>query len=157
MVRYSDLELQILGSWRVARLATSDARGVPSVVPICFAFDGHHIYSVLDKKPKTVQPNKLKRVLNILSNPQASLVLDHYDEEWDSLWYILVTGTAEIIYEGTGQQDAVMLLRKKYEQYREMDIEDSPVIRITPRRVATWGNPGGPKEGPVGQAPRQEQ
>ena len=139
MLGLSDQELYLIRDWRVARLATADARGAPHVVPICFAFDGKHLYSVLDKKPKTTLVTKLKRVRNILANPNVSLVLDHYDEAWGSLWYILITGTAELVEAGPEQKNAVKMLRDKYEQYRDMDIEGSPVIKITPRRVTSWG------------------
>lgn len=132
----------------MARLATVNAQGSPSTVPICFVFDGQHLYSVLDRKPKSVQPDKLKRVRNIRSNPHVSLVLDSYDEDWDALWYILINGEADLLYSGmAGHEEAVALLRMKYHQYGEMDIDDSPVIRITPQRVTSWGRlPSPPSE-----------
>ena len=37
---------------RVGRLATADGQGTPHVVPICYAYDGHVIYSAIDLKPK---------------------------------------------------------------------------------------------------------
>ena len=136
----SEAEHRLISTWRVARLATVDAQGSPSVVPICFAFDGHHLYSVLDRKPKSVQPEKLKRVRNIRSNSQVSVVLDSYDEDWDTLWYILIKGFAEILDRGMpGHEDALDLLRRKYGQYQQMDIDDSPVIRITPQQATSWG------------------
>lgn len=136
----SEAEHRLISTWRVARLATVDAQGSSSVVPICFAYDGQHLYSVLDRKPKSVPPDKLQRVRNIRSNPQVSVVLDDYDEDWGSLWYILIKGLAEILHRGMpGHEDALDLLRRKYGQYREMDIDDSPVIRIAPQRVTNWG------------------
>ncbi len=136
----SEAEHRLISTWRVARLATVDAQGSPSVVPICFAFDGQHLYSVLDRKPKSVRPDKLKRVRNIRSNSQVSVVLDSYDEDWGSLWYILIKGAAELLYGGmAGHGRALALLRMKYSQYRLMDIDDSPVIRITLERVVSWG------------------
>ena len=137
----SEAERRLISTWRVARLATVDSQGSPSAVPICFAFDGQHLNSVLDRKPKSVQPDKLKRVRNIRSNPQVSVVLDSYDEDWGSLWYILIRGAAEILYRGMpGHGEALALLRMKYSQYWQMDIDDSPVIRITIER----GNKLGP-------------
>jgi len=35
---------------------------------------------VLDGKPKSVSLRRLRRVRNILANPQVSLVVDHYEE-----------------------------------------------------------------------------
>ncbi len=147
-VLISEAEHQLISTWRVARLATADAQRSPSVVPICFAFDGQHLYSVLDRKPKSVQPEKLKRVRNIRSNPQVTVVLDSYAEDWGALWYILINGEADLLYSGmTGHEEAVALLRMKYHQYRQMNIDDSPVIRITPQRVTSWGQlPDPPSE-----------
>ena len=63
----------------------ADAKGQPHVIPICFAFDGEAIYSVLDAKPKTTPLRNLRRVRNIIANPQVSLVVDHYEEDWKQL------------------------------------------------------------------------
>src|SRR6478672_5700910 len=74
-----------VGAQRVARLATADGSGRPYVVPVCYAFDGERFYIALDDKPKTVAPTRLKRVRNILANPQVSLLVDSYHEDWDRL------------------------------------------------------------------------
>ena len=42
----------------VGHLATADANGRPHVIPVCFAYDGQHIYSVLDAKPKRGEPDR---------------------------------------------------------------------------------------------------
>jgi len=34
---------------------------------------------------------------------------------------------------------AVLLLRKKYPQYRRMTIQDRPMIQIQPTRAKSWG------------------
>jgi len=39
-------------------------------------------FFVLDQKPKTIELLELKRVRNIISNPQVSLVIDKYYEDW---------------------------------------------------------------------------
>ena len=122
----------------VARLATADNRGVPHVIPICFAYDGTRFYSVLDQKPKRTSLMKLKRVRNILSNPNVTLLLDHYEEDWARLWYVLVSGTAQLIHEGEEHRRAIGLLRKKYPQYRHMDIDSNPIITITAKDVTSW-------------------
>ena len=134
---------RFLADARVARLATADANGRPHVIPVCFAFDGDNIYIVLDQKPKTIELTRLRRVRNILSNPQASLVVDHYDEDWRSLRYILVTCRAELL---TGGEDeaaqAVAALREKYRQYQEMELDGNPVIKLTPQRYTAWSFSG---------------
>ena len=112
-------------------------------MPVCFAYDGESFYSVLDRKPKRAPVERLKRVRNILSNPRVSLVLDHYDEDWSRLWYGLVTGRALLLRSGPEHDRAIGLLRRKYAQYEQMEIDANPVIRITPERTTWWGNPWG--------------
>ncbi len=122
----------------VGHLATADANGRPHVIPVCFAYDGHCIYSVLDAKPKRGTLTGLRRVRNILANPQVSLVIDHYDEDWTRLWYLLVQGRAELVENGPEPSTAIALLREKYSQYRNMALDGNPVIRITPERATGW-------------------
>ncbi len=128
-----------LSEARVGHLATADESGVPHVIPVCFAVDGDHIYSVLDQKPKRTGLTRLRRVRNILSNPQATLVADHYEEDWSRLWYVMISGRAELLLEGEERSAAILVLRAKYPQYRDMDIDENPVIKITVERVIAWG------------------
>ena len=119
-------------------MATADAKGQPHVIPVCYVFDGQAIYSVLDAKPKSTPLRQLRRVRNILANPQVSLVVDHYEEDWSRLRYVLVRGEAGLLQEGAEWARAIVMLREKYPQYREMDLDESPVIKITPSRFIPW-------------------
>ena len=123
----------------VAHLATADATGAPHVIPVCYVFDGRFIYSVLDRKPKNVPLTRLRRVRNIQDNPRASLVVDHYEDDWQRLGYLLVAGRAELLVDGKERVEAVRLLREKYPQYRSMDVDENPVIKLTPERIVAWG------------------
>jgi len=131
--------LRFIRSARVAHLATADAHGQPHVIPICFVFDGKYFYSPIDEKPKRTAPEKLKRVKNIRENAQVALVVDHYDEDWRKLSYVLVSGKARVLLSGAKHRNAVRLLRRKYRQYRSMAIERRPVICIAPTRLRAWG------------------
>ncbi len=122
----------------VGHLATADANGRPHVIPVCFAYDGQRIYSVLDAKPKRGSLTGLRRVRNILANPQVSLVIDHYDEDWTRLWYLLLQGHAELVEDGPEPPAAIAMLREKYPQYRAMELDGNPIIKITPERVTGW-------------------
>jgi len=126
-------------SARVARLATGDRNGRPHVIPICYAFDGKALYSPIDEKPKKISPLKLKRIKNIRENPCVAVVIDHYDENWKKLAYVLITGRAAILLAGQKHKKAALLLRRKYPQYRRMAIDQRPMIRIVPTRVTSWG------------------
>lgn len=125
---------------RVARLATADAGGRPHAVPVCFAYAPGSVYIALDEKPKDVPVARLKRVRNILENPQVTLVADRYAEEWGRLAFVMVRGRAELLEPSTGEHAAaVRLLKGKYHQYEEMGIAENPVIAIRAEGVASWG------------------
>jgi coenzyme F420-0:L-glutamate ligase/coenzyme F420-1:gamma-L-glutamate ligase len=125
---------------RVARLATASGSGEPYAIPVCFAFDSRLIYIALDEKPKNVPPTRLKRVRNILENPNVALVADRYSEDWDVLAYVMVRGRAGLVEpESPEHTAAIRLLRGKYHQYEQMKIEENPIISIHPERVASWG------------------
>jgi PPOX class probable F420-dependent enzyme len=111
------------------------------MVPICFSFDGAVFYTAIDSKPKTVAPTELARVKNIRATPQVALLIDEYDEDWARLWFVLIRGEAELISALQERQSALAQLRAKYPQYRSGMLDHAaPILRITPRRVTTWGN-----------------
>jgi len=139
VLNYPQGALRLIRSARVAHLATADASGMPHVVPICFAFDGNDFYSPIDEKPKRTIPSKLKRLRNIEENPQVSVVIDRYEENWSKLAYVLVFGQARVLVSGAKHRKAVTLLRRKYPQYRTMRIDRLPMILIRPTRVTSWG------------------
>ncbi len=139
MAQLTAPQARLLEEARVGHLATADHRGAPHVIPVCFTLYRDALYSVLDLKPKRTSLTRLKRVKNILSNPQAALIVDHYQEDWQGLWYLLVTGTADLLVDGEERAGAIESLRSKYPQYQEMDIAENPVIRLTPERVVSWG------------------
>ena len=140
MEQLTENQARWLAAAPVGHLATADADGAPHVIPVCYAFDGRAIYSVLDRKPKSAALTRLRRVKNIQANPQVSLVVDHYEDDWRRLGYILVFGRAELLLDGDERVAAVRLLREKYHQYRDMDVDENPVIKIVPERIVGWGS-----------------
>ena len=125
---------------RAGRLATIRHDGSPHIVPLCFCFDGAAFFSVIDRKPKRVEPEELQRVRNILERPQVTLLVDRYSEDWSRLGFVMVYGQARLLRDGKLRDRAIELLREKYSQYREMDLEGRPVIQMVPQRVVSWGN-----------------
>ena len=144
MLQLSSRQIQRLADAPVGHLSTASKGGVPHVIPVCFSLatreDGAAIYIALDQKPKQAALTRLRRVRNILENPRVALVVDYYDADWTKLWYILVTGASELLEDEEDDQrrGAIGLLRQKYPQYREMDIDENPVIKITPGRAVAW-------------------
>jgi PPOX class probable F420-dependent enzyme len=136
----SDRQLRFLDASRVGHLATADARGVPHVVPVCFAIDDGTLYSTIDEKPKRRTGAPLKRLRNIAENPAVAVVVDRYDEDWGRLGWIMLRGRAEILADGTEHARAQARLRARYGQLNAMDIEPLPVIAVRLERVSSWGN-----------------
>ena len=128
-----------IASHRVARLATVDASGTPHLVPICYVYDGRHIYSALDLKPKRVAARELRRVRNIRSDPKVAVLIDDYSEDWADLAYVLVQGIAVVLESGDERAAAETMLRDKYDQYRDALEDGCLVVRVTPENVVAWG------------------
>jgi PPOX class probable F420-dependent enzyme len=129
-----------LAEARVGRLATADAGGVPHVVPFVFAMDGETIYWAVDEKPK--RSRELKRLANVRANPNVELVVDHYEEDWQRLWWVRASGPARIVPEGEESTRALQLLAEKYSQYRASP-PPGPVIAVEVAHLGWWeGSPG---------------
>lgn len=123
---------------RVGHLATADAAGVPHVVPVCFALDRATLYVTVDQKPK--RTGELKRVRNILDNPEVAFVADRYAEDWSRLGWVMLRGRAEILRAGAEHAVAQDWLRARYPQYRAMALDGLPVIALRVGRASQWGD-----------------
>lgn len=126
----------------VGRLATSDINGKPHSIPVCYSVFEGKIVIAIDQKPKQLQdPWKLKRVRNILENPQVALIVDDYlDNQWDQLGYVLIQGTASIIdAQATIHTPVLQELRAKYKQYATLLRDDTILIIITIEKAIPWG------------------
>jgi PPOX class probable F420-dependent enzyme len=133
-------ERRYLAAARVGRLATADGEGHPHVVPVCFALHEGRVVSALDEKPKDAPPGELRRVRDLRENSRVALVVDHYAEDWDRLGWVQVRGTASVVDPGAGgHEEAIAVLREKYDQYRDHAIEERPVVRIDPGHTVSWG------------------
>jgi PPOX class probable F420-dependent enzyme len=130
--------LEMLRDARVGRLATADAAGQPLVVPVCYVYDGERCYSAVDAKPKRTRD--LKRLRNLADNPRVSLAVDHYDEDWRALRYVIVQGRGDVLESGAEFSRAVDLLVAKYPQYGELRLDRTAgaVVRVTPERILSW-------------------
>jgi PPOX class probable F420-dependent enzyme len=125
----------MLRAARVARLATADATGAPHVVPVCFVLtDEGAVWTPIDAKPKSTR--RLRRVRNLAENPRASLLVDHYEEDWRELRWIAVHGRGDLVT-GEAAAPALRALRAKYPQYAEVEV-GLEAIRLVPERIAVW-------------------
>jgi PPOX class probable F420-dependent enzyme len=120
----------------VARLATVRPDGRPHLVPVTFAFAAPDlIVTAVDHKPK--RDTALQRLRNIGTNPEVSLLVDHYDDDWETLWWLRVDATARVVLEEPSRGTLVEALVRKYEQYAGRS-PDGPVIAMTVHTVVSW-------------------
>ena len=120
---------------RTGHLATIRPDGRPHLVVVTFAVAGDHIVTAIDRKPKTTQ--RLQRLLNIEVNPAVSFLVDHYEEDWDRLWWLRVDGEATIHFSDGIWDEAVAALMEKYPQYRK-EPPQGRVIAISQEAVTFW-------------------
>jgi PPOX class probable F420-dependent enzyme len=120
---------------RVGRIATVTPDGAPHVVPFVFVLDGDTLYSSVDEKPKASRD--LRRIENIRADPRVEVVVDHYEEPWDPIWWVRIRGRAEVLESGPERDRALQLLRDKYEEYREMPPQ-GPVVAVRTGRWRGW-------------------
>jgi PPOX class probable F420-dependent enzyme len=137
-------DLAYLDAERVARLATADAEGRPTAVPVCFARVGRRLYIGIDTKPKRGDPRVLKRLRNIRAQPNVALLLDRYDEDWGRLRWLLVRARARILEGGDERAAALAALEARYPQYAAMRLAalGLPVIALDPVGVSRWRGAG---------------
>ncbi len=134
-----DLAWNRIENARVGRLATADAGGIPHVVPVVFAASGRTLYWAVDHKPK--RSRELKRLDNIKANPNVEVVVDHYEDDWDRLWWVRATGAARVVTDEDERRRALSALAEKYEQYRG-SAPEGPVVAIDVARLTSWaGSP----------------
>lgn len=122
---------------RIARLATVDRTGRPHLVPVVFALDGDVIHTAVDHKPKRTMA--LRRLANVAANPAVSVLVDHYDDDWDRLWWVRADGTGTVF--AGGHARSVDLLQQRYPQYAERP-PAGPVLAIAVQRWSGWAADG---------------
>ena len=117
---------------RVGHLATVTPGGRPHVVPCCFVLDGETLYSAVDAKPKSSL--ELQRLRNLATNPSASLLVDEYTDDWATLWWVRLDGSARIVEPGDERDRALAQLTAKYHQY----VRDPPPGAVIAIDIASW-------------------
>ena len=119
---------------RICRVATSGARGMPHLVPVCHVVAGGKIYFA--------SGDKGRKVKNLRENPSVTVTVDVYSDHWGTLKGVMIQGRAKVIEGGPRFRRVRALLYRKYPQYpREAAISpsDSVTVEVTPTRVFSWG------------------
>ena len=119
---------------RNAVLGTVADGGQPHLVPCCYAMtpSAETVYSAIDGKPKSTM--SLRRLANIEASPAVSFLIDYFDEDWSTLWWIRVDGEARVIDSGNEWSTAIDLLVEKYSQYQAM----RPTGAVIATTITAW-------------------
>jgi PPOX class probable F420-dependent enzyme len=126
----------LVAAARVARLATLRADGTARLVPITFVLlDGLVCSAVDEVKPK--RSTRLARLDDVRRDPRASVIVDHYAEDWSRLWWVRIDGEAAVHEGGELADRARAALAAKYPPYAAAP-PTGPVVVLTPRRWAGW-------------------
>jgi PPOX class probable F420-dependent enzyme len=104
-------------------------------VPIVFAIDGDTLYSAVDRKPK--RSTTLRRIENARARSDVTVLVDHYEDDWNRLWWIRLRGRARVLDEGDELERALRLLAEKYPQYRD-EPPHAPVLAVDVTDVSGW-------------------
>jgi PPOX class probable F420-dependent enzyme len=120
---------------RVARLGTVDADGAVRLVPVCLAVADGWIVGAVDHKPK--RTGQLRRLDDMGASGTATVLVDHYAEDWSQLWWVRVRGRAEVLASGEVREKALDALVAKYQQYQARRPEGS-VWRIAIDELRWW-------------------
>lgn len=120
---------------RSARLATVGEDGLPHLVPIVFSLDHDLLWTAVDHKPKRTLD--LVRLRNVRAHPPVCVLVDHYESDWERLWWVRLDGTGRVIEDEPGRRGPVDALRRKYAQH-EREPPEGPVIEIAIQRWSGW-------------------
>ena len=130
-----EMALRRVLSARVGRLATLDPDGSPHLVPVVFVIHGETLYTAVDGKPK--RSRRLRRIENARERPAVSVLVDHYDDDWSTLWWVRLDGRARVLDSGDEAELALRLLIAKYEQYQH-ERPGVPVLALDIRDWSGW-------------------
>jgi PPOX class probable F420-dependent enzyme len=123
--------LEMLEAARVARLGLLDEGDLPRVLPVTFAAFEGALWSAIDHKPK--RDGEPARVRRLRRRPEATLLVDRYDDDWSRLAWVEVRGQVSV--EPLGP--ALDALADKYPQYVH-EPPQGPLLRLAPERFACW-------------------
>jgi PPOX class probable F420-dependent enzyme len=118
----------------VGRLGLLDADDRPRVLPVTFAVADDAVWSAIDRKPK--RATEPARVRWLRRRPQAALVVDRYDDDWERLAWVQLLGTIEVLELDDGPA-GLEALTAKYEQYR-VEPPPGPLLRLAVDRALQW-------------------
>ena len=120
----------------VAYLATLRADGTAALVPIVFEVIGDRVVSLIDPKPKRTP--ELARLRHIARDPRVALLVDHYEDDWELLWWARAEGVARVVGKGPKWDEALARLRAKYAAYETLEDAFGDAVIVEVGRWSGW-------------------
>ena len=130
---------ELVARARVARLGYLDGEDRPRVLPVTFAVADGFVWSAIDDKPKRrAEP---ARVGYLRRRPEASLLVDEYDDDWTRLAWVQLLGRVEVVPIASAP-DAATRWRLSIRSTR-VSAPPGPLLRFEVGRVVGWRAAGG--------------
>jgi PPOX class probable F420-dependent enzyme len=99
-----------------------------------FACAGDVVWTAVDDKPKRTRA--LRRIANVRENPHVAVLVDHYEESWEALWWVRADGVARVL-DAAAMPAALAALAARFAQYRSAP-PPGPVLEIAVVRWSGW-------------------
>jgi PPOX class probable F420-dependent enzyme len=132
--RLPDWAGDLLRRARVARLGYLDGEDRPRVLPVTFAVADGAVWSAIDEKPKRrAEP---ARIDYLRRRPEASLLVDEYDDDWTRLAWVQLLGGIDVV-PIEAAPEPMSELAARYSQYAERT-PPGPLLRLTVERALHW-------------------
>ena len=127
--RMSPKEKRFLARARVCRVGSTNRRGDIHTAPLCHAFDASRRTAYVATDGVTADNLRVRR--------RAALECDDYFEDWDRIRGVVAHVRAKFVRGGAELERARRLLRQKFEQYRDTEIDSVIALRV--EAVTSWG------------------
>jgi PPOX class probable F420-dependent enzyme len=94
------------------------------------------LVSAVDDKPKRVPGGQLARVRWLRARAEATLTVDHYDDDWSQLAWVQALGEVRVL-DAASAPESLEALAERYRAYRERP-PAGPVLALRPERLVWW-------------------
>lgn len=131
MVNFTTGEIKFIEDNELCRLATSDSKNTPHVVPVNYIFRNGFFYIFADYETKKIK--------NIKENPKVALLIDVYRTPKNKA--VLIIGKADILERGEEYRQIYNLFYKKFGWVRAdpWNEGEAPLIKVIPEKKVSWG------------------
>jgi len=96
------------------------------------AVEGNVFYSGSDEQVPLPQ-----RYCDVQRHPDATLLIDEYDEHWSSVWWVRLCGRGRVVVGDDERQAALQLLSQNYPQYGG-EASRGPVLAVDVEEWSGW-------------------